>query len=151
MKSGALVSPPNIYPPWCIHDRCVSIRLLSQLLPSFIVACSAILSLFHFWLILLYIVKVNTFCYLCGRSCELWNNRSVSLCSCLIPTDMDRRETLWYEGSYIRRKGQYSYLSEQTIKQFTIGEQGWRSGVAVGETPPIYVARANAVCGLRCC
>ena len=97
----------------------------------------------------LYIVKVNMYCYLCGRSCELWNNRSVSLCSCLTPTDKDRRETLWCEGSYIWRKGRYGYLSEQTIKQITIGEQGWHSGGSVGETPPTSMARADAVGGLN--
>ena len=65
----------------------------------------------------------------------------------LVWVDVRRYDTraAIYEG------GQYSYLSEQTIKQFTIGEQGWRSGGAVGETPPINVARADAVCGLRCC
>ena len=76
------------------------------------------------------------YCYLCGRSCELWNNRSVSLCSCLTPTGKDRRETLWCEGSYIWRKSRYNYLSEQTIRQITIGEQGWHSGGSVRETPP---------------
>ena len=89
------------------------------------------------------------YCYLCGRSCELWNNRSVSRCSCLTPTGKDRRETLWCEGSYIWRKGRYGYLSEQTIKQITIGDQGWRSGGSVGETPPTSMARADAVGGLN--
>lgn len=89
------------------------------------------------------------YCYLCGRSCELWNNRSVSLCNCLTPTGKDRCETLWCVGSYIWRKSRYSYLSEQTIKQITVGEQGWHSGGSVRETPPTSMARADAVCGLN--
>ena len=66
----------------------------------------------------------------------------------LIWIDVRRYDT---RAAIYKGKGNNSYLSEQTIKQFTIGEQGWRSGVAVRETPTTNVARANAVCGLRCC
>ena len=34
-------------------------------------------------------------------------------------------------------------MSEQAIKQITIGEQGWRSGGSARETPPTSMARSR--------
>lgn len=64
-------------------------------------------------------VVVAVASYLCSRSCELWNNHSVSPGS-LTPTGMGKLEKLWYEGSYEDIKREKQLLLELTISKSSL-------------------------------